>query len=305
MKLAWTLAILAAAVSTVGACASEAPVGTDDTGEVTDHHLAELDAAYEETGLTNPRSLSQAATRAIVDLVERTHGASGDHAWLEKMHGAYVSLSARELDAFNLLRMRRQIEELEAAYQPQDSETAARYEAEVADARRLARARVEVNRLAQERHGKGSNAITAEQLDAILDEVLSNTSAASSAQGSSPFSLSTASDISVQACTVMSFNQNASKREGSGPGWYEYAHVTKTGQSDCDWRFSYIGTYSHIDPEDLNSELLVRAFGNHTAMAHYQAYLGSSLTPMTRIIFGANRVWFFCGGPSDVNVTMN
>lgn len=232
-------------------------------------------------------SLSSAQREKVDVLVDRALVTTLDDETLKTAVEQYRSLSPAELDAFNILRMRRQIEA-----QP---ETDARQLAMVTDLR------LDVNRIALQRYGKGSNAISPAELDRILEELMDGPYAALKAAGAGPAEEA----IEPQACTNMSFPSTATNLEGSGPYEYEYASVTLTGQTDCDWRFSYVGTYTHIDPENLDSELLVWSFDDHTGMAHYGQYIGSTFYNMTRVIFGSNRVWFWCGGPGGVYVTMN
>jgi hypothetical protein len=304
MQRVMLVSVLGAMLSSAVACGSESDGALEGAADDIEIQLAQLEQAYEVAGLEKPSALALPRTRLISELLELGEGVVDDEASMAEVTSAYASLSAHELDAFNLLRMQRHLGKLEATMQASSSPEQPQYEAELEDTRRLARARVEVNRLAVERHGKGSNAITPAQLDVILDEVLTGELGPDLTQGPSLLEQSPASDITIQACTETSFPSSASKREGNGPTDTSYWRVTKTGQDDCDWRFNFVGNYTRFDPENLDTELLMASFGT-VPRANYQAYLGSTLTDHTRLLLGANRVWFWCGGPNGVNLTMN
>lgn len=225
-----------------------------------------------------------------------------DKNHLEALVSEYNTLSAQELDFFNQQRMHYKLAELNNAYNdPQSIISEYQHELDVRILQLVTDLRIDVNLLSNARHGKPSNSITGPQLDAILDELMRGNYSELTAIADIRFQ----GETSTLSCPAMSFPETARKREGRGRSYYEYARVTKTGQSDCDWRFSYVGYYSYIDPENLDSWLLLRSFGNRTGMKRGSVYIGSQITNVTHIIFGANRVWFWCGGPDGVYVDMN
>jgi hypothetical protein len=220
-----------------------------------------------------------------------------DESFIKAAIAEYRALAAKELDQYNQIRGEYELEKLDAAFRTADSEISREaYDLDKRNIELVTNMRLQVGRLALDRYGRSSNALSSEELADIGEKLMSGSYAALN-EMHPQHGGAVVDDPSLLACVTRVFPSNASKTDGAGVDDSSWGSVTKLGQSDCDWQFNYSGVRTRIDPDNADSTLLVSYYGNHTARH-------SSSSTGTRIIFGNWGVWFFCGSPNGVNVEM-
>lgn len=146
--------------------------------------------------------------------------------------------------------------------------------------------RSEINKLALQKYGVSYNKISQEQLGGILSTLVAPSTGNVGGK--------------IMACSSASFPNSTTKTDNAPANHTNWVRrATPSAPNDCDYEFSYNGTYSQISADNFLSWQLCSYWGFKIARRFVYSSPGST----TRLLFGNNGIMLFTGYANyDVNM---
>lgn len=237
------------------------------------------------------QSLDTTADKARLSaLLERTYR-QGTGAEYRAIGSEYNRLNAQELELFNQLRMEKEMELLKQ----KQTYTAGEWEGLKHDLALTRDLRNDLNRLSLKQFGKPFTAVSAPEGDKLMGKVTGQPKYLVLFNGRPAGARMT----KTTACYAYRFPSTATRKDVSGRSWSSWTYrATPDKPTDCDFEYTYPGSYTNFRPTDWWASELCQSFGNAILRRNESYY-------STHLLFGATRLKIWIGDRDLLSVEMN
>jgi|GEM_PF-3231728 len=239
-----------------------------------------------------PQLSPAAPTQKVADLVARAYqeGTPEEYAAITE---AYERLSFEELELFNQLKTEQDLARIKENAISAGGRVDQAQMAQVGkELQQVGDFRTALNKRALQAYGKPYNQLEAGLVNQLMDQVITQEHYSFSFEKPE----ASARVDQTNDCTTGYFPTTGIRVSSSTTNHNSWTSRRKVGDTDCDYEYSYRGSFLYFHPRDWYASKLCDHYNNQIARRYAFDH--------TRLLFGNRGVWLYINYPGLLNVDM-